>query len=112
MRNVTFKGQLTEDIGGLGNFPEAFDLIVGFFVSLLGTLSTLVSLAFGFGVGRDFLTFLDSGSEAEPSRSLGVAAFFRRLLGFVSALDSGRVDRFCFLGGEGVEPPFFSAWSW
>ena len=36
-----------------------------------------------------------------------MVAFFRRLLGFVSELDSGRVVRFCSLGGEGVGPLFF-----
>ena len=36
-----------------------------------------------------------------------MAAFFRRLLGFVFKLDSGRVVRFCFLGERVLGRPFF-----
>jgi hypothetical protein len=80
-------------------------------VSLLEALalSTLVSLAFDFGVGRDFLAFLGSGSVSEPSCSLAVVSAFLRLLDFAPAPDSGRVLR--FFEGDGVLSPATPDWA-
>ena len=73
----------------------------------MGTLSTLVSLAFSFGVGRDFLTFLDSGSEAEPSldRPAWRPSFVVWWVLYLSWFRSR--DSLLLLGGKGVGPPFF-----
>jgi hypothetical protein len=62
--------------------------------------SALVSLALGFGAGRGFLAFLDSGSGSEDFLSLDVGPVFLRLLGFALVLGSGREVR--FFGGEGA----------
>lgn len=45
-------------MAGLGDFTGAFGLGFDFFASFLVPFLGLVSLAFGFGGGRDFLVFL------------------------------------------------------